>query len=63
MSIGSRPTSVGKGRLVSRRILEIPVWVVFDNHHVELDTNCVNVFAALDTEGSRSRILADPGSA
>ena len=59
MSVGSRPTSVGKGRLISRRILEIPVWVVFDDHDVELDTNSVNVFAALNTKGSGSRILTD----
>ena len=50
---------MGKGRLISRRILEIPVWVVFDNYDVELDTNGVNIFAALDTKGSGSRILAD----
>ncbi len=59
MSVGSRPTSVGKGRLISRRILEIPVWVVFDDYDVELDTNGVNVFAALNTKGSGRRILTD----
>lgn len=59
ISVGSRPALAGKGRFVGRRILKIPVWVVFDNHDVELDTNGVDVFAALDTEGSGSRILAD----
>ena len=49
---------VGEGRLVSRRILEVPIGVIFDNNDVEFDTNSVNVFAALDTKGSRSRILA-----
>ena len=59
MSVGSRPTSVSKGRLISRRILEIPVWVVFNDYNVEFDTNGVNVFAALNTKGSGSRILTD----
>lgn len=59
MSVGSRPTSVGKGRLISRRILEIPVGVVFDDYDIELDTNGVNVFAASNTKGSGSGILAD----
>lgn len=58
-SVGGRPTSVGKGRLLGRRILEVPVRVIFDDHNVELDTKGVNVFAALDTEGSGSRVLAD----
>ena len=59
MSTGSRPTSVGKRRLISRRILEIPVWVVFDDYDIKLDTKGVNVFATWDTEGSGSWILAD----
>ena len=60
MSDGRRPTLVGKRRVISRRILEIPVWVIFNNYDIESDTNSVNVFPALDAEGSRSRILADP---
>lgn len=59
MIVGSRPALAGKGSFVSRWILKVPVWVVFDNYDVELDTNGVYVFAALDTESSGSRILAD----
>lgn len=59
MSVGSRPTSVGERRFAGRRILEIPVWVVFDDYDVKFDTNGVDVLTALDTEGPGSRILTD----
>lgn len=61
LSIVSTPILVGNGRLISRRILEIPVWVIFDDDHVKFNTNGVNGFAALNAEGSRCGILTDSG--
>lgn len=60
-SVVSRPILVGNGRFIGRRILEIPVWVIFDDDNVKFHTNGVNGFAALNAEGSRCGILADSG--
>ena len=44
---------------VSRRILEVPVRVVFDDYDVELNTNGIYFFAALNAQCSTRGVLAN----
>lgn len=52
--IGVRPR-----QLVCRGILEVPIWVVFNDYDIEFDTYSIDVFAALDTKETTSRVLAN----
>ena len=61
LSVVSRPILGGDGRLISRRILEIPVWVIFDDDNIKLHTNGVNGLTAFNAKGPRCGILANPG--
>ncbi len=44
---------------VSGRILEVPVRVVFDDYDIELNTNGIYFFAALNAQCSTGRVLAN----
>jgi hypothetical protein len=39
--------------------LEIPVWIVFNDEDVVLDTKSIDFFAALNGEDSAGWVLAD----
>ena len=49
---------VGIGR-VGGGILEIPVWVVFDDYYIKHDAYGIDFFAALNAECPSSWILAN----
>ena len=37
---------------VARRILEVPIWIIFDDDDVVFDADGVYIFAALDAQGA-----------
>ena len=39
--------------------MQVPVWIVFDDDYIILDTESIYVFASLDAKGAGGRILAD----
>ena len=47
---------------VSGGILEIPVWIVFDNYDIELDADGIDLFTTLDAKCSSRRILTNANS-
>ena len=59
---GCGVTPGGHGGGIGGGVLEIPVWVVFDNYHVVLYAERVDVFAALDSKSTRRWVLANPSS-
>jgi len=53
--------AVGLREFVGGGILEIPIWVIFNDYDIKFDTDGIYVFATLDAKCTAGWILANAG--